>query len=294
MRINLNKLGKNTEKIYQRVSRLILIIGTLILSSCNMSEESTTTSSATNSSSGADLSMRWNASALPLKINVSSDFDLSEKDGSGYNLIQQMQEHWNNADSSQTFFDLSTEYTVANKDYGDLNSYLDSELGVYQADTWFDFIGDGVLAITSYLGENRGSYIEMIHADIIVNNENFSFTNNTSDTTSAYDLPSVIIHELGHLLGLKHVSDPDVPSVMQSTLGRHDVRRNATAYDSTYITSLYDLSFALTASSSNALAITASEGPKYIHGYMELRADGTCNHFRDGNLIESHKVKLKK
>ncbi len=265
----------------------------MLLVSCNMGGEETETGSSSSSASSSDnASMRWSESKLPLKIIVSSDFDLSEKDSNSYNLMQQMQEKWNNADSSREFFDLSSEYTVANKDYGDLNSYLDSELGVYKADTWFDFIGDGVLAITSYLGENRGSYVEMLHADIIVNNENFDFTNDTSDTTRAYDLPSVIIHELGHLLGLKHVSDPDVPSVMQSTLGRHDVRRNATAYDSTYIKSLYDLEFALTAS--NALAVTASEQPKYVHGYMELRADGTCNHYRDGMLIESHTVNLKK
>lgn len=223
---------------------------------------------------------------------MANNFDLTEKDANSRSLMQQVQHNWNEADSSRTYFDVSTEYTVANKEYTELEDYLDSEIGIYRASSWFSFIGSGVLAITSYLAEDRGSYREMLHGDIMINDEVFTFTNDTTDNTSAYDLPSVMIHELGHLLGLKHTTSSSTPSVMQPSLGRHDVQRSLQAYDSVAIRELYNATFSLT--SSQALAITAGDKPRYIHGFMELRADGNCLHYQNGKLVEVHQVQVKK
>lgn len=271
---------------------IVIPYAAVTLVSCQAQESNSTSALSTTPSSSSNTSMRWNASRLPLRVSVASDFDLTEKDSSNHNLMQQMQSNWNDADSGRTYFNVSSEFTTTNKEYSALEDYLDSEIGIYRSSGWFSFIGDGVLAITSFLAEDRGSYREMLHGDIILNDKVFFFTNDTTDNSSAYDLPSVMIHELGHLLGLKHTTSSTTPSVMQPSLGRHDVQRSLQAYDSLAITELYDASFALTASN-GALAITAGDEPRYIQGYMELRADGSCRHYENGLLIDVHYTKVK-
>lgn len=250
--------------------------------------ETTTTSPASELSK---LPMKWNTSALPLKVKMASDFETEmagDQEVSGLNLIEQMEDQWNQADPARSYFDVSTRYSVTNKDNTSLNDYLDSEIGIYKSTGWFNNIGSGVLAVTSYLASNKGTWLEMVHGDIIVNYQDFTFSNDPSDVSSAYDLPSVLLHELGHLIGLKHTSSYFVSSVMRPELGMHDVKRNVFSYDSESIQNLYNNNIALTAS---PLAITAGEDePVYVQGYIELRADGNCVHYMDGELVEKHKV----
>ena len=282
------KFRSPNKQFLRYIAISILLVGT----SCNVKEASSTNALSSSPNSTSSASLRWNSARFPLKVYVANNFDVSEKDSNSRNLMQQVQHNWNEADSARTYFDVSTEYTVANKEYTELEDFLDSEIGIYRASSWFSFIGSGVLAITSYLAEDRGSYREMLHADIIINDEIFTFTNDTTDNTSAYDLPSVMIHELGHLIGLKHTTSSSTPSVMQPSLGRHDVQRSLQAYDSVAIRELYNATF--TISASETLAITAGNKPRYIHGYMELRADGNCVHYQDGKVVEVHQVKVKK
>jgi hypothetical protein len=265
-----------------------LILATLI--SCNAQQAGKSNLSTVPASEVSKLPMRWPSANLPLNVYI-GDTMLAEvagtDDGNGHNLIEQMENQWNLADPARTYFNVSSTLSRPNLNYTDLNDYLDGEIGIYKSTSWFNFIGAGVLAVTSYLGENRGSYVRLTHSDIIMNYRDYSFTNDTSNNLN-YDLPSVMLHELGHMIGLKHTESAIIPSVMQPTLGASDVKRNVTAYDISYVTSNYNNISALTAS---PLALTAGEDdkPTYIHGYIELRTDGNCYHYQNSRLVEVHK-----
>ncbi len=260
------------------------------------------------------LMRRWDASSLPLTVKIQGEFysmtggsesltDPAADDGNytEYDLFEEMQKAWNDADPDRNYFVLGhgqqTTYTPGQ----DLANYRDAEIGIYVLDSWIPTIGFGVLAITSYFGEQRSSYIRMIHGDIMVNHEDYSFTNTVTNTNYAYyDLPSVILHELGHLIGLQHTTSSTVGSIMYPSLAGGEKKRTLSTYDAASVRNLYNSStLALTASRSLASFSmdedsSDSAEPKYVSGYIELREDGTCRHFENGKLIQTHKHNIKK
>ncbi|MBK9294805.1 MAG: matrixin family metalloprotease [Oligoflexia bacterium] len=68
---------------------------------------------------------------------------------------------------------------------------------------------------------------QLVEADIQVNAMNFTYSLNPS--YNEVDLQSVLIHELGHVLGLKH--NAEEPSVMAKRLQNGTTRRNLFAAD---------------------------------------------------------------
>lgn len=263
------------------------------------------TSSCVPESDGINVAvipLRWDASSLPLTVKVDANIVLPAADddtgiNDQYDLFEEMQKEWNDADTTRTFFVLDHNQNTAAVQTADLDSYYDGEVGIYLSDNWFSEIGYGVLAITSYFAENRGDYYRLVHGDIMVNNLHYNYTFDKLNTSTAfYDMPSVILHELGHLLGLKHTTSSSVESIMYPQLGGGEKKRSLSFFDSQSITNLYNNSAlalsALSVSSSASLDASTqdSDKPKYIRGYIELRADGTCHHYQEGKLVEVHKA----
>ena len=91
---------------------IVIPYAAVTLVSCQAQESNSTSALSTTPSSSSNTSMRWNASRLPLRVSVASDFDLTEKDSSNHNLMQQMQSNWNDADSGRTYFNVSSEFTT--------------------------------------------------------------------------------------------------------------------------------------------------------------------------------------
>lgn len=60
-------------------------------------------------------------------------------------------------------------------------------------------------------------------ADINLNAENFSFFTGQLPQANKVDMDSLVVHELGHVLGLQH--NDAQPSVMATTLGSSIIRR---------------------------------------------------------------------
>ena len=167
---------------------------------------------------------KWSTGVLSsgIDIKISSDFnplfDVADNDGSGHNLFIQMMKQWNSSTNLYTF-----------------SSYYDSEMGIYKSTNWFSNVSNQALAVTQFYGirRNVGSateYIELTHADIILNYRDYTFSMDSS-SNSNYDLPSVLLHELGHFIGLSHQSDFLVSSVMQPYLSIFDVNRSITIKD---------------------------------------------------------------
>ena len=245
--------------------------------------------------------MRWVASSLPLDVKTSTDFTdefvAGDIDADGYNPIDQMQKKWEDAHSTVNFFTLPAN-TTANKDTTDLDSFRDTEFGIYKSTNWFESISSSALAITQFYAIRRNSgfsdeYYQMIHVDIVMNYRDYSFSlDNTSN--SEYDLPTVILHELGHLLGLDHQSNFSVDAVMQPYLSIWEAKRELYENDKARLVDNYS-SAGLNISGSHAQSAIPSASRKsadnegeVVRGVIELRADGQCVHFINNKMVHVH------
>lgn len=235
------------------------------------------------------------ASAMNVRISDAFDGDFSgpDIDENNYNPLEQAMDAWNDAHDDLTFFTLPAQST-SNISSSSLANYNDSTLGIYKSYNWFSNVSNEAIAITSFYGflRNKGSsneYLDLTHADIIVNYDHYSFS--TNPTSAEFDIQTVILHELGHFIGLKHPSDYWVPAVMQSTLAPGDEKRNLYAYDRSALNSNY---FGYNENLTHFQAATNSlrhsnEDDEMISGYYELRKDGRCLHFQNGKFIQAHK-----
>lgn len=243
--------------------------------------------------------IRWSAASLaaPLDINTSEDFTNAfapaDLDGSGDHPVDQMSKQWNSAHNSYTFIKVPSD-VVANRNYASVSSFRDNEMGVYKSYTWFPDVSSSALAITQFFGYRRNvgsssEYIELQHADIIVNYRDYDFSTDKNSGLD-YDLHSVIVHEQGHLLGLPHNWDWDNPSVMEPFLGITESKRVVTTADTSTINSSYSVGAAITGGGGGGFAVYSpvpGEGEE-VSGSFELRSDGSCHHFVNKEKVLVH------
>lgn len=256
-----------------------------------------------------DAPARWAMNKFPLQVPLSTTFDTDER-----NLMQEMGNVWEDSQNdSINFFTMSN--TTTNKDYASLDSYYDSEMGVYAAPTWFAAQDGLTLAVTQYFGTRKNigtaqEYIDLDHADILINTLDFSFSSNAPDgvtgivtpTPGTYDLPSVLIHELGHFLGLYHSGEST--SVMTSSISQGTAKRVPTATDEEDMAANYGIDLSpLTGNGPQVLAMRGSEETaeesapetwESVRVILELKKDGLCNHYVNGKKTFSHHIHLKR
>ncbi len=279
----------------------VLILLLLSFSGCKQDSAPNVTFKARSYSpygSGEDIPLRWadaqlvNGLSLKISSAVAPDLDY----GDGNNGYTDAALEWNGALPGKTFFALPIT-TVANRQKAQLVSYFDDEMGIYKADTWFAEVGDGALAITQFFGIRRttasGQYIELQHADIILNYHDYSFSSDPNDFTR-YDLPSVLLHEMGHFIGLRHEYST-YESVMRPSLGSYETERQLYSADIAKLEQNYGIQQTqrLNASASSNLrsgAVSSSQESEVIEGRFELRSDGRCVHFINGKRTSEHRV----
>ncbi|MFN8370181.1 MAG: matrixin family metalloprotease [Bacteriovoracaceae bacterium] len=275
--------------------KLLFII--LLFQSCMGSDEIETPSSIAPKSSSSVTSStvfgKWDSSLLPNETKISSSFTSDE-----VTAIEQAMDDWSTAVNDKlTFFKIPTLITD-NKEYTKLDDFNDSEMGIYKSSKWYSEIGPYALAITQYWGVKMNSdttqeYIDIVHADVIVNYHDHSFSINP--IKNEYDLQSVIVHELGHFIGLSHQA-AKASSVMASSISARAIRRTISSLDITTINSNYSLK--TTTQAAIVAAQTSDEDipsddqpdPVMVRGIFELRADGSCGHYTvtdTGELIKS-------
>lgn len=287
------------------------IIGVLAITSC-LKQEATKRSSGGSTPFNAETTpVKWSSAALSggLDVRVDSalanDFVAADLDNDGHNPIEQMLKQWNSA-SSLNYFRLPAA-TTSKSNKGNLDNFKnDGVLGVYRSDSWFSNVSGQALAVTQYFGYRRNTgtaseYVELYHADVIINYRDYNFSTD-ANSNNDYDLHSVVLHELGHFIGLNHVNSFSISSVMQPYLSIFDSVRTISSYDKTTAQNLYGVG-ALQANPGfqvMALAVTKDNSPKVlpksardigsgeVRGVIELRADGKCHHYENGKKVHVH------
>lgn len=186
---------------------------------------------------------KWSLASFPLNFKISQAFDPAM-----IQVVNDMLNEWNiSSNRGVTFFNGAT--LTTEKNYANVNSYRDSELGIYRLTEWPTAFPSGALAVTQTYGQLRNAgtmfeFIEVFHADIMVNEQHFDFSVNFS--FGAYDFGTVLLHELGHVLGLKHV-EANVDTVMLSGITKWTVINEVYQYDQDYLDRNYFSDFPDTA-----------------------------------------------
>jgi hypothetical protein len=301
----------------KKLSWLLVTTSSLTLTSC-LSSGGQSSSSASSSSSA----MFWNVASFPLTIKASSDFDASNRA-----LLNDMAYEWEDlgvqadATDDYNFFSASSGGTltaVADPNHASVSSYRDSTLGIYLLNNWPSDFSSSALAVTQLWGIRGGNGISISHFDIFYNDDLYDFYTNPADAgvnPNTYDMGTIALHELGHALGLNHISTvPSNSAVMYPYLGISTVKRTVRDCDLRAIADNYGWStdstlcpeaiepdgstLALNPASTSNITEEQLDAAGIKIGdelgiVMELRTDGTCHHIVNGHDVFSHKVDFK-
>jgi hypothetical protein len=185
-----------------------------------------------------------------------------------------------------------------------MDTLYDNVMGVYKTTSWPDGLPTSALAVTQIFGRryNTGSASEFVnieHADILVNYEIFNF--DTADAGSGYDLRTVVLHEMGHFLGLQHnTSVPRAQSIMYPSISSTEFKRFPLQVDINDMANKYSIAMggggggAIAAmSATDAHVVDESKPHEAIKILIELHADGSCIHKVNGAPVGRHQVDLK-
>lgn len=276
------------------------LLSSALLLSCKSEKSTTQSSSATpaiaSSTSSCNIG-KWTNLSAPINLKMSSEFnsDFTSSDlVNGLNPLESMAQVWNNAISPNTAFFQVPFSATSDTGSSTLANFRDNEMGIYKSHTWFSNVSANALAITQFYGivktdATLGTYVDLTHADIIVNYRDFGseFSMNAQSILN-YDLPTVILHEMGHFLGLCHESTAN--SIMAPYYFSN--QRVLKTFDINKIKALYinNKNYGVNAISAKttALSQTESKPGTEVSGIVELNANGICKHYINGKLVYQH------
>lgn len=242
-------------------------------------------------SGGANSPGIWNNIRLPLDLKLSEDFLLNERDA-----ITDMSQEWEDRIDNEIDFFTVDPSAVTNRAPANSRDFRDGEMGIYKSTNWYPEFGSNSLAVTQSFGfisaDAQGAFIDMVHADIIMNYDNFTFSLNP--VGGQFDLESVVLHELGHFIGMKHDSLFQ-NSVMVPSISFNQKRRVPTQRDEDTLRDNYRIGTSIS-SFVSALRIGefTEENSKHLNigeevrVIIELKANGDCVHKVNGHVVHTH------
>lgn len=160
----------------------------------------------------------WDKKDLPLDFGCDSNFSDKEK-----LFFEDAIDQWEQATQTDLFNELKP---IENPGFLNLSDYYykDSKMGIYKSDNPVIEILPEHLAACQVKVEyshniDTKKVFHIKHADIVFNYKDHTFKTELDDR--GFDLPSVFLHEVGHVLGLR---DRD-SGVMAGTMTIDEIRR---------------------------------------------------------------------
>lgn len=236
----------------------------------------------------------WSEYSAPKNLAISASFSTEEET----NIID-MYTEWEIATANKK--DLFT-HTLEQQEVSSTTLNLDSlgddnVYGVYKITHWPTSLERTALAVTQIFGiryniGKANEYVRIEHADILINDHLYNFR--TTNTGSGFDLQTVILHELGHFMGLPHRSSGT--TIMRSSISDRDNIRTPSNIDRYDVAAKYGFTLTTTSGSGIATALpdyspNPGEQGKKVRLLIELRAEGECVHKENGVVIGRHSVK---
>lgn len=290
------------------MTSLLALFTLLFLIACTPSPE--VTSGSSTGAINEEAPYIWVNKSFPKTIRISSSFDATET-----TIMTDMGTAWKTAVADEeTFF---ANGAVGNNNYN-LNN-TDNIFGIYKATTWPADVSDDALAITQLFGRryNLGEvneYVGIVEADILVNYQPginaFDFDVLDNGIDEGFDLRTIILHEMGHFLGLQHIPSysnrPDadlgltyanykLSSVMFPSISSLEEKRIPQTKDINALVNKYNIGGgggAMVASNS-AFKPNKDDAGKNVKIIIELRKSGECVHKEDGVVVRRHPASLK-
>lgn len=270
------------------------LVSTLV--SCVPSSTKSTSSGAASASAP----YLWSDKNFPKTLQISNAFGAPETQN-----FQDMSTAWKTAlEDKVTFFSYGATTPELTNTSVSLDSLRDSVLGIYKTTVWPASLSGTALAVTQIFGMryNVGEsdeFVNIIHADILINYNYYTF--DTANTGAGFDLRTVVLHEMGHFLGLQHKdsSSNRNASVMYPSIDASEAKRAPYAIDISDMASKYGITL-----SSGGGHISTGTSPVYQvkEGdvgteeklQIELHAHGECIHRLNGEIISRHPADLRK
>jgi hypothetical protein len=271
----------------------------LFLIGCNKSSKQQSVAPANINTEAPYL---WANYTTPKTLKISNDFYDDEVQN-----ITDMTDEWELVlENKKNFFTIGARINETTNDLGSLDQLYDNTLGIYKTMNWPNELPGSALAVTQVFGRryNTGTASEFVnieHADILINDDIHDF--DTTDTGINYDLRTVILHELGHFLGLQHkaLSYNRASSIMYPSITSSEYKRSPLPIDISDMAEKYQISL-----SSGGAGMAMSVGrarPRYqipskssgepVKILLELHADGSCVHRWNGLIKRIHSLEKK-
>lgn len=239
----------------------------------------------------------WASQVFPKTVYISEEFDSNEIDN-----ITDMATLWNVAPTNNlTFFNLQNSLvpekseSVSNSD-----AFKDNLFAIYKVVKWPSDL-PSALAVTQMFGTlyNSGDsdeYFAIQHADILVN---YRYSFYSGDSGYGYDLKTVMLHEMGHFVGLNHQNvsySNRYTTVMYPSVSSSDKKRTLQELDKVTLASHYNYTYT-SPGSSQMVAPRKEYKPRNagqeIKMQIELYPHGECVHRVNGKEISRHPASLK-
>lgn len=277
--------------------KILLSLTTLfLLASC---QPKTVESDIASGAINAGAPYIWANSSFPRDLQISNSFSNAEVTN-----IRAMSAAWETAVEGKKDFFTDTNRTPEVSAGGmNLDALGDDGINaVYKIIHWPMDLSAGALAVTQLFGRrfNIGSsseYVRIEHGDILINEHIYDFRTDDSGAGNTYDLRTVILHEMGHYLGLQHKYGN---TVMVPSVGTTTVNRAPTSIDAVDVASKYSIALSTGSGSQMVMGANARKTYAPIDGdrgqqvkiMIELMADGECVHKENGAVVRRHSVDI--